>query len=182
MREDDEDEIPVVQAHPGNHPMVINTKIAKIPSKVDRDYAVKMAQAREEHISSSTMVHGAKKGDAVAVLTQISTYLAKNIELLEFRKQFLEAQGADTTHVITKQSELLKQLASIQFDLRKQKIDTVDFNSPHFIKLSKFIVEQIVAVAKETLSPEDVDIFIQRLSTEMEGFGEKLEVYMNQHG
>jgi len=173
MTSNDTEIVAVPTAHPAYPPSEF--PIIKIPSKTDRDYAKKRVAAQEDFLQKSKLISAGKSGDSAAALGVIVQDMSRAVELLDFRRMELEGLGADTTSIILKRSELLKQLASVLADIRKMRVDRIDVRSPQMVLIFKHFVNTVVDVAAEVLPSEYNDIFIQKMTSALQGWEDTVE-------
>ena len=81
--------------------------------------------------------------------------------------------GKDITTVSGRRIDALKKIADMEMEMRKVGFDQLDVYSEKFQKILKLWIGMIEAVAQDILEPEQLDLFFNRLSSEMEGWEEK---------
>jgi len=169
--------VPVVTASP-LFPPTSGFPIQKIPTRADPAYIKRRLDLQKDYLDESELVRATQGGEVVASLKMVATSLARNIEILEFRRKELETTGSDTSQTILKQSELLLKLSSVLFELRKLKADSIDLRSAQFKKVFEHLVETISNTAKESLPQNYADIFLQQLVSDLDGWEDRAEALL----
>lgn len=145
------------------------------PSTEDLEWYEATAEDRAQAIADDPVVRSAGGKDPVVLLSTLKAEVAREAAALVYQRTLLEKMGKDITAVSGRRIDALKKIADIEMEMRKIGFDQIDVHSEKFQKVFKFWIDTIQAVAQDTLEPETLDLFFNRLTTEMEGWEEKAE-------
>src|SRR4030042_6543578 len=145
------------------------------PTKEDLEYYEKTYEESCKFIDEDPVVCGAKGRDTLAFLATLKAEVAREAAALVYQRVVLEKMGKDITQISGRRIDALKKIADIEMEMLKIGFDHIDVRSEKFQKVFKMWIETIQSVAEQVLSPEELDLFFNRLSTEMEGWEDKAE-------
>lgn len=145
------------------------------PTKEDLEYYAETFPERQKFINDDPVVRSAKTNDPLATLAALKSEVAREAASLLYQRVQNEKMGKDITQISARRIDALKKMADIELDMHKIGFDHLDLHSEKFHKVFKFWIEIIRNVAEQVLSAENLDLFFNRLSTEMEGWEEKAE-------
>lgn len=130
---------------------------------------------RQIAIANDPVVRISTGKDPLLIMSTIKAEVAREAAALGYQRLLLERNGKDITAVSGRRIDALKKIADMEIDMRKMGIDHIDIRSVKFQMIFKLWVEMIRVTAEEVLDPKQLDLFFNRLTTEMEGWEEKAE-------
>lgn len=145
------------------------------PTKEDLEYYTATEDERKNFIENDPVVRSASGKDPLAVLGALKTEVAKESAALHYQRVVNEKMGKDISQVSARRIDALKKIADIELEMRKIGFDQVDVRSEPFQRIFKLWVEMIRKAAEETLPPEYLDMFFNRLTTDMDNWEEKAD-------
>jgi hypothetical protein len=145
------------------------------PTKEDLAYYEETAEERKKFIEEDAVVKSAEGKDPLALLSTLKTQVAREAAALVYQRVQHEMMGRDITQIAGRRIDALKKIADIEMEMRKIGFDQINVYSEKFQKIFKLWIEIIQYVAQETLAPEQLDLFFNRLQSEMDGWEEKAE-------
>jgi hypothetical protein len=143
------------------------------PTVEDLEHYASTEEERTAFVENDPVVRGAKGRDPLILLSILKTEVAKEAAALAYQRQLNEQMGKDISQVSSRRIDAIKKIADIEMEMRKIGFDQIDVYSEKFQKVFKFWIETIQSVAENTLTREQLDLFFNRLTTEMEGWEEK---------
>jgi len=151
-------------------------KVERMPTTSDLEYHAEMSETKEEFIERDPVVIAATKGkvEASLLLRVIRTEIAKEAAALHFQRVENEKFGKDTSQTSTRRIDALTKIANIELEIKKLGPSAIDPTSEDFQKIFAMWVEMVRDVAAETLSPEQVDLFFNRLGTKLDGWEDRV--------
>lgn len=158
----------------GNHSRPPGSKFNK-PTEEDLEHFQELAKERKEFIENDPVVKSATDRDPLALLSTLKAEVAKEAAALIFQRVQNEMVGKDTTQISGRRIEALKKIADIEMEMRKIGFDQVDVYGEKFQKVFKLWIDIMRTVAEQTLPPEQLDLFFNRLQTEMANWEERAE-------
>jgi hypothetical protein len=161
-----------IKRGPGR-PRKINPK----PTIDDLAYHAEMQKQKAKYIDNVDAVTKAVKGhlDPLETLQRIKEEIATEAASLYCDRLEASKYGKDTTQISSRRIAALKEVASIELEMRKLGVNFIDLKSERFQRIFSFFIETIRKAASETLSPEQVDMLFNRLETELDGWEEKAQ-------
>lgn len=151
-------------------------KIEKKPTVDDLTYHAEMQAQEIEFVESDEIVQvTTERKNSAEVLHQIKERLARQAANLEFRRIELNKRGADTAQIISRQAAVLKEIAAIELKIRELGSHTLDLRGESFQKVFRLFLTKISSVARDTLPPEQFDIFFNKLENELHGWEDEAE-------
>ena len=150
--------------------------VERMATTSDLEYHAEMSDAKQQFINDDPVVIAATKGkvEANILLKLIRTEIAKEAAALHFQRIESEKFGKDTSQTSTRRIDALTKIANIELEIRKLGPSSIDPSSEEFQKVFASWIEAIRDVAAETLSPEQVDLFFNRLTSKLEGWEERV--------
>jgi len=145
------------------------------PTAEDLEQYEATVEERELFIANDPVVRSAAGRDPVTLLGTLKAEVAREAAALVYQRIENEKMGKDISQVSGRRIDALKKIADIEMEMRKIGFDQLDVHSEKFQRVFKLWIETIRSVAEHTLNPEQLDLFFNRLSTEMEGWEEKAE-------
>lgn len=140
------------------------------PTKEDLEYYAETLGERQQFVADDLVVRSAEKHDPLALLSTLKSEVAREAAALGYHRMLLEQMGKDITSVSGRRIDALKKIADIEMEMRKIGFEQINVYGEKFQKIFKLWIEAIRKVAEQTLSPEQLDLFFNRLSTEMDGW------------
>ena len=119
------------------------------------------------------MILGARGRDPLVLLSVLKTEVAKEAAALAYQRILNEQMGKDISQVSSRRIDAIKKIADIEMEMRKIGFDQIDVYGEKFQKIFKLWIETIRDVAEHTLTPEQLDLFFNRLTTTMDGWEDK---------
>ena len=151
-------------------------KVEKMPTTSDLEYHSQMAEAKEEFITHDPVVVATTgKADVAGVLRTLRAEIAKEAAALHFQRIENEKFGKDTSQTSTRRVDALTKVANIELEIAKLGPSNIDVRSEKFQRVVKLFLEFIRDAASETLQPETLNLFFNRLETKMTNWEDKAE-------
>jgi len=150
-------------------------RVERMPTTSDLEYHALMTEERGRFVDTDPVVRATQKNaDPLDVLKIIKGEVAKESAALHFQRIENEKYGRDVAQVSTRRIDALKKIADIELEIKKLGADTLDIHSEKFQRVFKFWINTIREIAEQTMTPEQIDLFFNHLSTSMEGWEEKV--------
>lgn len=131
------------------------------------------AEDREQFIANDPVVRSSSGRDALTVLGTVKSEVAREAAALYYQRIEHEKMGRDITQVSGRRIDALKKIADIEIEMKKIGFDVLDVHSEKFQRVFKLWIETIREVAAATMTPEQLDLFFNRLTSEMDGWEDK---------
>jgi hypothetical protein len=161
----------VVKRRPGR-PKKINPR----PTMEDLDYHAETSKLKDAFIQQDPLVKAASSGQtSIEVLQRIKTEIARESAALLFARNEEEKYGRDTSQMSSRRISALREIASLEMEIRTLGSTVIDLRSEQFQKIISYFLECIKEVAVETLTTEQVNIFFNRLETRLEDWEERAQ-------
>ena len=155
------------------------SKIARRPSVNDLEYHAMMTEEKQRFVDNDALVKATKsKVDAYTMLHALRAEMAAEAASLLFQRTEDEKCGKDATLASSRRLEALNKMAGIEFDIKKLGADVIDLHGERFQRVFKYLISIVQEVAQVTLSPEQIDLFFNRLGTAFENWEEKASEVM----
>jgi isopropylmalate/homocitrate/citramalate synthase len=160
-----------VKRGPGR-PRRINPK----PTVDDLAYHAEMQQRKAEFIDSDVIVGsiGGRKESAER-LQALQLEIAKEAASLLFSRIDIEKYGKDSTQVSSRRIAALREVASIELEIKKLGVAGIDLSSERFQRVFAFFIETLKEAASEVLTTEQLDLLFNRLETKLDGWETKAQ-------
>lgn len=143
-------------------------KIELRPSLLDLEHHAAVAADRERFIDADELVTALGRGESTrAILRILTRQIVREAAALEFQRGEVERRGRDGSQISSRRIDALKKVADIEIKLRELEGEAWNLASEPFQRLFALWVERLTAVARETLPPESLDVFLNRLATSM---------------
>lgn len=143
------------------------------PTADDLERYAASAGEREEFIANDPIVRAASTKDELVLLNTLKQEVAREAAALAYQRRLNEQMGRDISQVSSRRIDAIKKIADIELEMRKIGIDQIDVYGEKFQRIYKLWIETIQGIAAQMLTPEQNDLFFNRLSTEMDGWEDK---------
>lgn len=143
------------------------------PTAEDLEHYAATADERAAFIDNDPVVKTARGRDPLVLLATLKAEVAREAAALVYQRIENEKMGKDISQVSSRRIDALKKIADIELEMRKIGFDQIDVHSEKLQRIFKLWIETIRQVAEQTLSPEQLDLFFNRLSTELDGWEDK---------
>lgn len=151
-------------------------KVERAPSVKDLEYHAATVEEKAVFVDRDPVVQAAKgHTDPLSMLAHIKVEVAKESAALHFQRLENEKYGKDTAQISTRRIDALKKIADMELELKKLGADVINVHSEKFQMIFKLWIDTIKQIAEQTMSPEQIDLFFNQLSTAMENWEEKVE-------
>lgn len=155
------------------------SKVLHKPNINDLEYHARMIEEKQRFIANDSLVKATKsKADIYTMLQALRTEMAAEAASLLFQRTEDEKCGKDATLASSRRIEALNKIASIEFDIKKLGADVIDLHGERFQRVFAYLISLVQEVAQATLSPEQLDLFFNRLGTAFENWEEKASEVM----
>jgi hypothetical protein len=145
--------------------------VSKLPVLRDSDYHLRASAAKSKFVDEDRVVTAARnRAESAQILHLIKEQIACEAAAIHFQRIENEKNGKDTAQTSSRRISALTNIAHIELEIKKLGADLIDLRGERFQKVFKLWIEIIRGVAAETLPPEQIDLFFNRLSTAMEGW------------
>lgn len=149
-------------------------KVERMPTTSDLEYHAEIADTKQQFIEQDKLVQAARRNaDAQQILALIKEEVAVEAASLHFQRLENEKYGKDTSQNSSRRIDALTKIANIELEIKKLGGATIDFKSEQMQKVFAFWIETIRDITQETLTPEQIDVFFNRLETKLQGWEEK---------
>lgn len=149
-------------------------KVERMPTTSDLEYHARMTEQKARFITGDPIVRAATAhADAADMLHSIKLEVAKETAALHFQRIENEKHGKDTAQVSTRRIDALKKIAELELEIRKLGADMIDLKGEKMQRVFSYFIQQIKETAGETLAPEAIDLFFNRLQTALDGWEDK---------
>lgn len=160
-----------VKRRPGR-PKKINPR----PTIEDLEYHEATLRRKAAFIQDDSLVKAASTGHtSVEVLQHIKAEIARESAALLFARNEEEKYGRDTSQISSRRISALREIASLETEIRNLGATVIDLRSEQFQKVISYFLECIRDVATDTLSTEQVNLFFNRLETKLEDWEERAQ-------
>lgn len=151
-------------------------KVEKMPTTSDLEYHSAMSEEKQRFVTRDPVVVATEgKIDAPELLRKLRTEIAKEAAALHFQRIESEKFGKDTSQTSSRRIDALTKIAHIELEIAKIGPSTVDVRSEKFQRVIKLFLGFIQETAVETLPPEALNLFFNRLETKMDHWEDKAE-------
>lgn len=149
-------------------------EIKRIPKVKDLEYHAQMSAEKAQFVDQDPVVIAARgRADVAEVLRHIKEQIACEQAAIHFQRIENEKYGKDTAQMSTRRIDALTKIAHIELEIKKMGGDLIDLRGERFQKVFALWIGIIKDVASETMPPELIDLFFNRLSSAMEGWEDK---------
>jgi hypothetical protein len=151
-------------------------KVERMPTTSDLEYHAAILEEKSRFIDDDPVVQAAlRHTEPLSMLSIIKTEVAKESAALHFQRMENEKTGKDTAQVSTRRIDALKKIADIELEVKKLGSDVIDVRSEKFQRVFKLWLDTLREITQETMTPEQIDLFFNRLNSAMEHWEEKIE-------
>ena len=145
------------------------------PDPADLEYYSSLHDEAERAIAEHPLVKATRsKVDSLEMLWSVKEYLAKGAANLDFQRMQFEKEGRDTVQISHKQAEVLKKLADVELDIKKLGMDNINLQGDKIQRIFRYWIDTLREVVQEVMTPEQSDLFFNRLQTMLEGWEQKV--------
>ncbi len=151
-------------------------KVEKMPTTSDLEYNDLMSAEKQAFIDSDPVVKATSpkgRAEAPEILRHIRAEIAKEAAALHFQRIESEKFGKDTQTVSSRRIDALTKIAHIELEIGKLGSAAIDLRGEKFQRVFMLWIATIKEVATEILSPEQIELFFNRLQTQMEGWEDR---------
>jgi hypothetical protein len=146
-------------------------KTDKVPTVKELQYYALVVEAKNQKIEEDPLVRQIRAhGDTADMLQTVKLEMAKEVAALGQLRVELDKQGKDTGSTSSRRIDGLKKLTEVELEQKKLGAVTVDLKSEKMQRVFAYFIGKIKDVAVETLSPESIDLFFNKLSTALDGW------------
>lgn len=151
-------------------------KVERMPTTSDLQYHDQMAAEKERFIASDPVVIATTKGkaEAAGLLKIIRSEIAKEAAALQFQRMENEKFGKDTAQTSTRRIDALTKIANIELEIKKLGPGAIDPYSEDMQKILSMWIDAIKEVCSEMLTPEQIDLFFNRIMSKLDGWEERV--------
>jgi len=154
-------------------------KEVKLPTTDDLQYLAEMQEAELRFVEGSPLVKATRSNANSADILRLTLIgAAQNAASLEFQRIELQKRGEDTSQLISRHTKVLKEIATLQGDLREIGQQVIDPRSEAFQRVFQLWAENVQKVVKESRGPEQADLFYTKFMTTMENWEDQAENVM----
>lgn len=132
---------------------------------------------KEAFIASSELVKTVQnRKDTSEMLQNLKLELAREAASLQFQQLEAEDQGeTDTSALALKRIKAIKEIVIIESSIAKLGVTMLDLKGERFQKVFRYFLECIREAALEVLTPEQFDLFFNRLESRLENWEERAQ-------
>lgn len=132
---------------------------------------------KDAFVASSDLVKAVEqRKDTTEMLQHIKLELAKEAANLQFFQTEEEGKGEDSSSLSLRRIKALKEIVNIEANITKLGGSILlDLKSEKFQKVHAYWILMVREVAVEILTPEQLDLFANRLETRMENWEERAQ-------
>ncbi len=151
-------------------------KLEAKPGMADLEYYARLSQQKLRHIEADEVVRAVeRKTEAVEVLKRIKVAVAREASSIEFQRLELEKRGRDGAQTSSRRIDALLRVANLELEMARLQRAVIDPWSEAVQRLAALWVEDLAAVARETLPPEMYDVLMTRLETKTNDWEDRAE-------
>ena len=151
-------------------------KINPKPTTQDLLYHQEMVREKTRFIEADGLVQATRsRKEAIEVLQKIKEEVAREAAALHFARIEEEKYGKDTSQMSSRRINALREVASIELEIKKIGIAMIDLKSERFQKVFLHLIETIREAAQEVLPSEQLDVLFNRLETKLEGWEDRAQ-------
>lgn len=152
-------------------------KVERMPTTSDLQYHAEMSKEKAKFVANDPILKATlARADSGETLHIVKSEVAKEAAALQFQRMENEKLGRDTAQISSRRIEALTKIANIELEIKKLGGDLLDLRSEKFQSVFKLLVKDVLAVAKDVLEPEALDLLTNRLMTKLEGWEDRAAV------
>lgn len=150
-------------------PIVKNGQKVDKPTVDDLEYLARIQHAQVQFVEQDELVRAVTTGNAssIDVLKLLRIKAARDAAALEFQRVEAEKRGQETAQTISRHTKVLRDVAGLESEIRNLAQSTLDLKSEQFQKVFHLWIENVSTVVREVMTPEQADLFFNKLSTVM---------------
>lgn len=156
-------------------------KVERMPTTSDLQYHAEMAEQKARFQEDDPIVRAIKAGAPSSELfTQIKLEIAREAASLGFDRVESEKHGrtSDAASTAVKRIEALTKVAAMEVRVKEAESTTISMADPRMKKIFELWVQKLQEVAKETMTPEVLDMFFNRFGTAMDNWEKEAADYI----
>jgi hypothetical protein len=158
-------------------------KVERMATTSDLEYHAKISEQRAAHVAQDAVVRAAQAhADSSDMLLMVKIEVAKESAVLQHQRLETEKLGRDISQISSRRIDALSKIASIELEIKKIGANVIDLKSEKMQRVFKYFIGQLKEVAGETLPPEAIELFFNRLSTALEGWEDKCSDLVSRKG
>lgn len=162
-------ELTVKRSNPGRP-----RKVERMPQTSDLEYHAEMMIQKERHIQNDRVFQAlGRRAESVEVIRITKEEIAREAAAIEFTRLEAEKRGKDVSQTHTRRIDALMKVASMELEAMKLGANVLDLRGEKMQRVFAYFVQTIRDVAAETLTPEAIDLFFNRLETALQGWEDK---------
>lgn len=143
------------------------------PSQEDLEYYESLQEEREQFVAGDPVVQNSAGKDPVSLLSALKKEVARETASLAYQRMVNERMGRDTSALSGRRIDALKKIADIELEMHKIGFEQIDLYSEKLQRVFQLWTQIVKDAAVATLGPEQLDLFFNRLTTEMDGWEER---------
>jgi hypothetical protein len=150
-------------------------KIERKPVESDLEYHEMIVKERAEFIEEDPIVRSIQnRSDTAELMNRIKEEVARETAALHHQRLENGKFGRDTAQISTRRIDGLKKIAEIELEIKRMGADTINLKSERMQKLFQYIIAAFrEGCVQINMSPEQIDLLFNHLSTNLEGWEEK---------
>lgn len=149
-------------------------KVEPKPIASDLAYHAEMSERKARFIDTDAMVAASKdRRESIEFLQQVKKEIALESAALHFQRIEHEKFGKDVTQISRNRIAALREVASIELEIKKLGVDAIDLKSEKFQKIFRLLLEKLNEAASEVLTRQQCDLLFNRLETSLSGWEEE---------
>jgi len=154
-------------------------KIVPKPTVSDLEYHAEILEEQVRFVDGYDLVQAVSSGKSSPdVLKLLRTKAARDAAALEFQRTENEKLGKDTSQLISRHTKVLREIAFLDAELRNLSTTLLDLQSPQVKRVIQLWLENVATAARETLAPEQADMFFNKFQVLMEDWEERVAEHL----
>jgi hypothetical protein len=151
-------------------------KINPKPTTQDLLYHAEMMRQKAAFIDADPLVQSTRsRQEAIEVLQRVKEEVAREAASLHFTRIEEEKYGKDTSQMSSRRIGALREVASIELEIKKLGVASIDLKGERFQKVFKYLIDCIREAVEEVSTPEQLDLIFNRLETKLEGWEDRAQ-------
>lgn len=151
-------------------------KINPKPTTQDLLYHAEMIRQKTAFIDADPLVQSTRnRQEALEVLHRVKEEVAREAAALHFDRIEEEKYGKDTSQMSSRRIAALREIASLELEIKKLGVTMIDLKGERFQKIFLFLLQTIREAAEEILPPEQLNVLFNRLETSLDGWEERAQ-------
>ena len=164
----------------GKRPIGRPKKINPQPTTSDLLYHARTAEIQKEFVAQDPMVKASvARTSSIDTLHMIKERLARVLATMEYRRIEDEKRGGSlSAQMLSREMVILREISQLELRINETSVKSLDLSSPDVQKVFALFAQKIQTVAGEILEPALLDLFLNRLSTSLEGWEKEAEALL----